>query len=315
MPSGRAFVGKTYVITGASSGFGRGVALAVGFQGANVVLAARRAELLNEVAARVRAAGGAPLVVPTDVAEPEDVARLARAAVARFGRIDVWINDAGVGVIGRFWEAPVEDYSRLIDVNLKGVVYGSYAAIRQFRVQGAGTLVNIGSVESEVPLAYQATYAATKAGVLSLGRALTQELRLAGLGRTIKVATIMPWASDTPFGPHAANYTGRTSRLPAMDDPQKVVEAIVRTSVHPRVAVPVGWKAQAAVISHRVAPGLTEASSANVEHQQQMERGQPAPASPGALYQPMPSGQTVRGGVRERMRQDDEERREAAGGR
>src|SRR3712207_4077590 len=131
--------GRTFVVTGASSGFGRGVALKLASYGANVVLAARRTEVLEEAAGEVRAAGGQPLVVTTDVAKPEQVERLADAAVERFGRIDVWINNAGIGAIGRFEEIPVEDHARIIDVNFKGVVYGSHAALRQFRRQGAGT--------------------------------------------------------------------------------------------------------------------------------------------------------------------------------
>jgi NADP-dependent 3-hydroxy acid dehydrogenase YdfG len=136
----RRIAGKTFVITGASSGFGRGNAVRLGSGGANVVLAARRTALLEEVASEVRAAGGQALVVTTDVTKPEEIHRLAEAAVKRFGRIDVWMNNAGVGVITRFWDGPEADYSRLIDINLKGVVYGSLAAIRQFRAQGYGAL-------------------------------------------------------------------------------------------------------------------------------------------------------------------------------
>jgi short-subunit dehydrogenase len=176
----QAVAGKTYVVTGASSGLGRGVALELGAMRANVVLAARQANVLEEVATQVKAAGGTPLVVPTDVARPQDVQRLLDAALARFGRVDVWINNAGVGAIGPFGAIPVEDHARVVDVNLKGVIYGSHAALRQFSAQGGGTLVNIGSVESEVPLAYHASYASTKAAVLSLGRALNEELRLTG---------------------------------------------------------------------------------------------------------------------------------------
>ena len=160
--------GRTFVVTGASSGFGRGVALKLASYGANVVLAARRTEALEDVAREVRAAGGQPLVVTTDVGRPEQVERLADAAVGRFGRIDAWINNAGVGAIGRFEEIPVEDHSRIVDTNFKGVIYGSHAALRQFRRQGSGTLVNIASVEGRVPLAYHASYAATKHAVLFL---------------------------------------------------------------------------------------------------------------------------------------------------
>ena len=183
--------GRTFVVTGASSGFGCGVALKLASYGANVVLAARRTEALEEVAREVRAAGGQPLVVTTDVGRPEQVERLADAALARFGRIDVWINNAGVGAIGRFEEIPVEDHSRIVDTNFKGVIYGSHAALRQFRRQGSGTLVNVASVEGRLPLAYHASYAATKHAVLGLGAALNQELRLAGAD-AIKVSSVLP---------------------------------------------------------------------------------------------------------------------------
>jgi NAD(P)-dependent dehydrogenase (short-subunit alcohol dehydrogenase family) len=96
--------GRTYVVVGASSGFGQGAAIRLGELRANVVLAARRTELLEEVAAKIRAAGGHALVVTTDVSRPEQVEALADAAVQRFGRIDVWMNIAGVGANGRFWE-------------------------------------------------------------------------------------------------------------------------------------------------------------------------------------------------------------------
>jgi len=304
--------GKTYVVTGASSGFGRGVAERLGALRANVVLAARRTEVLKEVAAATQAAGGVPLVVTADVGKPEDVQRLADAAVQRFGRIDVWINNAGVGAIGRFEEIPVEDHARLVDVNIKGVIYGSHAAMRRFRQQGHGTLVNIGSVESEVPIAYQATYAASKAAVLSLGRALNEELRLNGNDR-IAVSTVMPWAADTPFFEHAANYTGRESRMITLDDPGKVVEAIVWASLHPVEELPVGWKASGATFSHRLFPDLAERISGNVSHRVQMENAPPGPRTAGSLHTPVHAGTEVDGRMRERLAQDKAARAESSG--
>ena len=296
---------RTYVITGASSGFGRGVALRLAAMHANVVLAARRTEVLEEVATQARAAGGSALVVTADVSRPEDIARLADAAVARFGRIDVWINNAGTGTLGRFEDVPVADQARVIDVNVKGVLYGSHAALKRFRAQGGGTLVNLGSVESEVPLAYQATYSASKAAVLSLGRSLNEELRLSGMGKRIKVATVMPWAADTPFFQHAGNYSGHAGRMIMMDDPGKVVDAIVWVSVHPREELPVGWKAQAVSSAHHLAPDLTERIAANIEHREQMVKGSPTPATSGAVHQPTPQGTAVEGGVRARIKRED----------
>jgi short-subunit dehydrogenase len=306
----QAVAGKTYVITGASSGFGRGVALKLAAMKANVVLAARRTAVLEEVAQQASAAGGTPLVVTTDVANLQDMQRLRDAALQRFGRIDVWINNAGVGAIGVFDTIPIEDHARVVDVNLKGVIYGSHLALQQFRKQGQGVLINLGSVESEVPLAYHASYGATKAAILGLDRALNEELRLTGVGDRIKVSTIMPYGTDTPFFDHAANYTGRTAREPMLDPPEKVVDYIVYASVHPREEVLTGWKARSAYWSHRIAPDVTEYINGNVSHTSQMEHAPKVlPPTAGSLYQPMPGGTGVDGGVRERIKREDAQRK------
>jgi short-subunit dehydrogenase len=301
--------GKTYVITGASSGFGRGVAEKLGSYHANVVLAARRTDLLEEVATAVRQAGGRALVVTTDVSKEEDMQRLADAAVKEFGHIDVWVNNAAVGGIGAYWDIPLKDHERIIDVNLKSVIYGSYIAMQLFRAQGYGTLINTGSVESESPLAYHASYAATKAGVRHLGKVLNQELRLSGQKKKIKVITIMPWATDTPFWGHASNYSGHTPRMSMMDPAEKTVNAIIWSSLHRRKEVPVGWKARMAVTSHHIAPRLTERISANVAHKSQMRNAPPAPKASGSLHAPMQSGRGVEDGVEERMERENRERR------
>ncbi len=296
--------GRTYVVVGASSGIGQGVALRLGRHRANVVLAARRTDLLEEVAGRVRSAGGQALVVTTDIGQPDSAEALADAAVRRFGRIDVWMNIAGVGAVGRFWDVPVADYSRIVDTNLKGVIYGSHAALRRFIPQRSGSLVNMGSIEGEIPIAYHATYAATKAGVLSLGRSLNQELRHAGVSRTVKVSTVMPWAVDTPFFQHIANYSGHADRMVMMDGPEKVVQALLWVSLHPREELPVGWKAKLADFGHHILPDLTERIAANV-HRAELEKGTPTGPTSGAVHRPMAEGRTPDGGVRARRKAED----------
>ena len=301
--------GRTYVVTGASSGLGQGVALRLGQLRANVVLAARRTDLLEDVAARIRAAGGGALVVTTDVADAAQVEALGDAATRQFGRIDSWMNIAGVGANGRFWDVPVADHARIVDVNLKGVIHGSHSALRRFLAQGNGTLVNMGSVESEVPLAYHGTYAATKAGILTLGRSLNEEIRHAGYGRRVHVATVMPWAVDTPFFQHTANYSGRADRMVMMDGPEKVVRALIRVSLHPREELPVGWKAQMASTAHHLFPDMTEAIAANI-HRAQMRKGTPQPPTAGSVHRPMAEGRGTEGGVRARMKMEDAAARE-----
>jgi short-subunit dehydrogenase len=297
---------KTFVITGASSGFGRGTALALARQHANVVLAARRVELLEEVAEQVRMHGGEALVVQTDVSDAQQVRHLAEAAVQRFGRVDAWVNNAGVGAIGRFEDIPVEDHARVIDINLKGVVYGSHAAMKLFRAQGHGVLVNTASVDSVVPLAYQAGYAATKAAVLSLTHSLNQESRLAKQ-KQVRAAAVLPWAADTPWWPHAANYSGHQPRNAAMDDAQMVADAIAWIAVHPREQLAVGWKARGSAASHRVFPEWTERLAANIQYDD-LRKGAPAAPGSGSIYTPMAEGREVDGGVAERMKAEDDAR-------
>ena len=144
-----------------------------------------------------------------------------------------------------------------MDVNLKGLIYGAHIDLWQFWAQGGGTLINVGSMDSEVPLAYQASYAATKAAVLSLSRSLTEELRLAG-NEAIKIGTIMLCAVDTPWWTHAANYSGHAPRIVAMDDPQIVGDAIIAACTDPKEQRPTGVKAHASNISHQLFPSFTE---------------------------------------------------------
>ena len=295
--------GATIVLTGASSGFGRGAALKLAELGANVVLAARRTEALDELAAQINAAGGRALAVTADVSKVDEVKQLALAAVAEFGGFDVWINNAGIGVLGLFWDVPLEDYDRLIDVNLKGLIYGAQVAINQFRAQGYGNLINVGSIDSEVPLAYQTVYASTKQATLSISRSLNAELKLAGYD-DIKVGTIMPWAVDTPWWTHAANYTGHAPRMAAMDDPELVAEAIVAACTNPKEEQPVGWKAHSSNISHRVFANFSEFLTAKVADHS-VKKAKPAAPTSGAIYEPMSTTVRIDGGIRERMQRED----------
>src|SRR6185312_14695569 len=132
---------RVVVITGASSGFGRGAALRFAKAGDNVVIAARRESLLEDVAEQCRKAGVEALAVEADVSSAADVERLAEKALNEFGRIDVWVNNAGVGTVARFDEAPLEEHEQVIRTNLLGTIYGSYAALNQFRKQRQGVLI------------------------------------------------------------------------------------------------------------------------------------------------------------------------------
>lgn len=298
--------GKTYVIVGASSGLGRGVAQQLGKYKANVVLAARRTNLLDEIADTIRSSGGTAVVVTMDISKPEDLQRVADVALKEYAKIDVWINMAGVAALGRFWDIPIEDHARVIDVNLKGFIYGSQVAVKQFMKQKKGILINMGSVESEIPLAYQVSYSASKAGVRSLGLALNQELRLNNF-KDIKVVTIEPWAVDTPLWRHVANYSGVEPKMPLMDEPDKVVNAVLRKSLRPSKIVPVGWKANGSSFFANVFPRFSEWLAGNISHKYQIEKGPEARDTEGSLYQPIFEGRGVDDGANERMKQNKKE--------
>jgi short-subunit dehydrogenase len=250
--------GKVIVITGASSGFGKGAALEFAKAGASVVIAARRDELLNELVQECEAAGGRALAVQTDVSQQNDMQALAQQAVAAFGRIDVWINNAGVGAIGQFWDIPIVDHAHVIEVNVLGVVYGSYVALQQFRQQGSGTLINTASGLGKIPAPYYSTYTASKYAVVGLSAALRQELSEAKLN-DIHVCTVLPMAMDTPWFDHAANYTGHELEpIPPVYDPQQVIDVYVRLATKPEAEVIVGGAGKVMSALHSIFPGLVE---------------------------------------------------------
>jgi NAD(P)-dependent dehydrogenase (short-subunit alcohol dehydrogenase family) len=194
------------VITGASSGFGRAAALAFGRAGARVSLAARGRDALEDTARACRRAGAEALVVTADVGDAAAVDHLADHTVERFGQIDVWVNNAGVILYGRFEDVPAEDFEQVVRTNLLGQVHGARAALRQFRRQGRGVLINMGSVWGSVSSPQVSAYVASKHAVRAFSECLREELRHE---RDIEVATMLPQAADTPIFAHAGNYTGR----------------------------------------------------------------------------------------------------------
>jgi short-subunit dehydrogenase len=296
MMAHREWNGKAFVITGASSGFGRGTARKFAENGAAVVLAARRDQVLAEVARECEAAGGRAISVPTDVARQDEVERLAEAAVSEFGRIDVWVNNAGAGAIGCFEDIPLADHVRVIETDLLGTLYGSYFAMRQFRRQGMGTLINVASVIGKVPSPFFASYAAAKHGVVGLSAALRQELQQEKVD-TIHVCTVLPTSFDTPFFEHAAQYTGHeASPIPPTYEPHEVVDTIFRLAADPEDEVSVGTAAKISTFAHQLFPGLVESLMARQTYKAQFRDAPAGADTSGSLHEPMSSGTDVKGG-------------------
>lgn len=290
---------KAVVITGASSGFGRGAAVEFARRGANVVLAARRKNLLKDVARECERLGRKALVVETDVSAKDEVEALAEAAIDRFDRIDVWVNNAGVATYGRYDEVPMEEHEQVIETNLLGVMYGSHFAMGHFRQNGRGTLINVGSYLSKGSAPYHGSYVASKHGVRGLGMSLRQELEASG-ENNIHVCTIMPTSMDTPFFEHAANHSGKpVEPIKPFYDPEKVVQAIVRAAVSPEPEIMVGGSAKFASVIGKLAPSLIEKRMAKKVHQQHFGQRENARDKSGSVFEPMDSGDGVRGGWQE----------------
>jgi NAD(P)-dependent dehydrogenase (short-subunit alcohol dehydrogenase family) len=289
--------GTTAVIVGASSGIGRATALALARKGAaGVALAARRAEALEELAAECGQQGAQTLVVALDVTDASAVEDLARRAVERFGRIDVWVNAAAVTLFAPFEETPLEDFRRVLDVNAMGYVHGARAALPRLRGQGRGVLINVSSVVSGVPQPYAHAYVMSKAAVRALSGSLRQELWLAGQ-RGVKVCTVLPATIDTPLFQHAANYTGRkVVPMPPVYPPERVARAIVDLVRVPRRELVVGPAGRGMLAQMTLAPGLTERVMAVWVDRTHLSPREPAPATPGNLYLPAPGTASVDGG-------------------
>jgi NADP-dependent 3-hydroxy acid dehydrogenase YdfG len=177
--------GKVIVITGASSGLGEAAARHLAEEGARVVLAARRTERLEALADEITESGGEALPVTTDVTERKQVQALVDAAVEKFGRIDVMLNNAGIMPASRLDRLKVDEWDQMIDVNLKGVLYGIAAALPYMREQSSGHIINVASDAGHKVHPTEAVYAATKHAVRALSEGLRQEVKPYGLRTTI----------------------------------------------------------------------------------------------------------------------------------
>lgn len=190
--------GKVIVITGASSGMGAAAASYLAARGASVVLGARRADRIETLAAEITKAGGKATGVVTDVTKREDVRKLVDAAVQTYGRIDVLINNAGLMPLSPLDRLKVDEWDQMIDVNVKGVLYGIAAALPHMKAQRSGHVINLASVAGHKLFAGSAVYSATKFAVRALSDGLRQEMAAYNIRTTI----ISPGAVKTELLDH-----------------------------------------------------------------------------------------------------------------
>ena len=229
----RAMRDRVIVITGASSGIGAELARLVSQRGARPVLAARRERELNQVAAE---AGPHALAVVADVTRREQVERILEAALARFGQVDVWVNNAGRGITRPVSELTDQDLDEMMRVNVKSALYGMQTVLPHFKARGSGHIVNISSMLGRLPLApARSAYSAAKHALNALTASLRLELRDAFPG--IRVSTVSPGVVATDFGLHALGGGPDSRALPAAQAAAEVAEVIAGVIEAPRADV------------------------------------------------------------------------------
>jgi len=219
---------------------------------------------------------------------------LAQRAVDHFGRIDVWVNNAGVLLYGRFEDCPPEAFRRVVETNFFGYVHGARAALPHFRRQGGGVLINNVSMAGIVGAPYWTAYCATKFALRGFSQALRQELP-----SSIHVSAVFPGFTDTPLFQHAANYAGRAVKPVTsgggISPPERVADVILRLAERPRPEVTVGGTSRLTRLLRALAPGLLERGS-----RRQFENGAfsdtPQPPTAGNLFHPMEQGTSTTGG-------------------
>lgn len=247
---------QTIVITGASSGIGLVTAVMAAERGARVVLSSRNHDELERLTREITSAGGKAIYVVADVANPDEVDAIAAEAIRAFGRIDTWVNNAGVSIYGKLTEVPLADKKRLFDVNFWGVVNGCRTAVRALR-HGGGTIINIGSIASDQALPLQGIYSASKHAVQGYTNALRMELEHDRI--PIAVSLVKPAAIDTPFLAHARNYMDEAPSFPPpVYAPEVVARAILRCAARPLRDITVGGSGRMITLLGSIAPRTTD---------------------------------------------------------
>jgi hypothetical protein len=249
------FQDKVVIVTGASSGIGLETALAFAREGARVVLAARTQAKLQEVVDAHPDLHERLRVVPADVTKDEDVRRLIATTIAQLGRVDILVNNAGIGMRASIAETPPDDARSLMEVNFFGPLRCIQAVLPQMRQQGAGQIVNVGSILSVVVAARNGVYCASKFALLAMSDTLRMELH----GTGIEIISVLPAYTDTPFFDNMYRY-GNVARMSPFQGqhPAKVARAILRGCARHKRQVVLTLSSRIAIVLRRFSPSLLD---------------------------------------------------------
>ena len=287
---------QVIVVTGASSGIGLVTARMAAKRGARVMLTARNEKALQQLTQKINGESSmnyAAGFVAGDVADETVARRVAEEAISRFGRIDTWINCAGISIYGRVLDVSLEDQRRLFETNFWGVAIGSRIAVAHLRKNG-GALINIGSILSDRAIPLQGIYCASKHAVKAYTDSLRMEVEHDGL--PISVTLVKPGSVDTPYTEHAKNYLpNEPQNAPPTYAPEVVAETILYCAEHPVRDVFAGGGAKVVSMFGSLAPRLMDKIMENTMFTVQQSDQADQDRQDNGLYRPV-RGLQERGG-------------------
>lgn len=276
------------VVTGASGGVGRAIAHAFAKRGAHVGLVARGEPGLQGAREEVEALGGRALVIPTDVADPDQVEAAAKAVEAAFGPIDTWVNDAMSTVFAKFTDTTPEEFKRATEVTYLGTVYGTMAALKRMTARDRGKIVQVGSALSYRAIPLQAAYCGAKFGI----RGFTDSIRTELLHDRSKVQITMvqlPGVNTTQFNWCRSKLPDHPQPVPPIYQPEIPAEAVYWAAHHRRRELWVGYSAVEAIVGNMLAPSLADRYLGKTGFSGQQIKDMPVPADrPNNLFAPVP---------------------------
>lgn len=244
--------GKNVVITGASSGVGRAAAEAFAKEGCNIIAVARGQKGINEIVAFCRELNVLSIGVIADMSIAEDVEKVAEKALEIGGKIDIWVNNAGVMASGKFEEIPLEIHQQVLKTNLFGYMYGAYNAVKIFKKQNEGILINNISIGGYMPAPYSAVYSASKHGIRGMMECLQGEI---SNRRNIHVCNMYPQLQNSTGNLHSAKYSGFDMKIPFIaSDPRETAAGMVELAKHPKKDLFPDFRAAALTNIYRLFP-------------------------------------------------------------
>jgi NAD(P)-dependent dehydrogenase (short-subunit alcohol dehydrogenase family) len=280
---------QTVVVTGASAGVGRAVARAFGARGANVALLARGEEGLEGAAKDVEAAGGTSLPIPVDVADAAAVDGAAGQVVARFGALDVWVNNAFSSVFAPFWQISPEEFRRATEVTYLGYVHGTRAALDRMLPRDRGAIVQVGSALAYRGIPLQSAYCGAKHAIQGFTESLRCELLHQGSGVAVTMVQL-PAVNSPQFGWVRSRLRRRAQPVPPIYQPELAAKAVLHAADHPkRREYWVGGSTAATLVANAIAPGLLDRYLARTGFTSQQTPQPHDPSDRGNLFEPIDS--------------------------